>query len=140
MPIEKRDLADNFLRYVVSKTLERKPKVFSLTKIDIRGNGVPSASGCSFLERSVGEIKGQIADWRASLTKRSEGFHAVEYQDRYECHIDKWDPKKNLWRHLSEDSPGTLGLIFGVAAAILGGVSAYYFYEDYQKKKNEKSN
>ncbi len=68
-------------------------------------------------QRSFGE-----ACWRARFIDSDEGFHAVEYRDRYECHIDRKDPLKDAWGHLVEDSPGTLSPIatIGILMTIFG--------------------
>lgn len=127
---------DNFWRRVASKTLERKPKAFKFNKGENNLSFLPSR--CTFMEHSLGELKGQINDWRAALQDSTEGFHAVEFRDHYECHIDKWDPNKNLWKHLSEDSPGTLGLIFSAGAVVLGGIATWFFVKDAKNKKKKK--
>lgn len=99
---------------------------------------VPKPQNTSFIKWSLGELKGESkTDWRASLVGLESGFHAVQYANRYECHIDKFDPSKNLYKHLSEDSPGTLGWVFAAIAAISGAVSAYYFYKQLKKIEEE---
>lgn len=120
-----------------SGTWEFKPKVFKFNKDDKTADLLPSK--CSYLEHSIGELKGQIADWRGSITGKNEGFHVVEFSDRFECHIDVWGPAKTFWRHLTDDSPGTLGAIFGVAAHIIGGIATYYFFKDSDKNEEESS-
>lgn len=120
--------AQEFWRSVISRTYEIRPRVFSLSKLFPDGSQVPRPESTgNLLKRHIGEIKGQIADWRASFIDSEEGFHAVEFQDRYECHIDKWDPLKNAWKHLVEDSPGTLALIFTALGITTIAGLAYYF-------------
>lgn len=135
--------AQEFWRTVISRTYENKPTVFKLLKLFPDGNQVPRPESTGeLLKRHIGELKGQIADWRASFTDSDEGFHAVEFQDRYECHIDKWDPLKNAWKHLVEDSPGSLALIAaaGLGIATVAGL-AYYFRKkgksEYQEEDDE---
>lgn len=90
------------------------------------GTEVPPASRAyGILVRNVGELKGQIADWRASIEGTDQGFHAVEFADRYECHMDSKDPFKDPVGHLVEDSPGTLVLAGAATALVIGGIIAY---------------
>lgn len=112
---------------VIQRTLSEKPKAFVFSKFDENKKEVPRPEKAKGLKKHIGELKGQIADWRASFRDSKEGFHAVEFKDRYECHIDKIDPDKDPLGHLQEDSPGTLGVVFSVAAIILGGAALYYF-------------
>lgn len=77
------------------------------------------------LVQHVGELKGQLADWRASLNETDQGFHAVEFIDRYDCHMDAKDPFKDPLGHLIEDSPGTLALVGAVAIVGALGALAY---------------
>ncbi|MHB8361792.1 MAG: hypothetical protein ACYDAO_05695 [Thermoplasmataceae archaeon] len=96
-------------------------------KVMNNGKEIPSPKETqpTILVKNLGEIKGQIADWRASLNNSPAGFHAVEFQDHYETHIDSVDPLKDPLGHLVKDSPGTL---VGVIAAIaIGGLLAYVF-------------
>lgn len=61
----------------------------------------------------------------------------MEFEDRYECHIDKVDPNKDPLGHLVNDSSGTLAsIIVGIAALAIGG-GAYYFYKKKQEKEDE---
>jgi hypothetical protein len=85
----------------------------------------PEETDPKILVRHLGELKGQIADWRASFNNSDKGFHAVEFVDYYETHIDSVDPLKDPMGHLIKDSPGTLvGVITAVA---IGGILAYVF-------------
>ena len=86
----------------------------------------PNETNPKILTRHIGELKGQIADWRASFTDSKMGFHAVEFEDYYETHIDSVDPLKDPLNHLIKDSPGTLiGII--AAIGIVGGIVVYAF-------------
>ncbi|MCL4323555.1 MAG: hypothetical protein M1498_03835 [Candidatus Thermoplasmatota archaeon] len=86
----------------------------------------PKPKDSGLFRRSVGEIKGQIADWRATVPETGQCVHAVEYRDRYELHIDKYDPATNPVEHLLHDSPkyGTILLagtfaVFAIARILL---------------------
>lgn len=114
----------------------KNPLVFD--RFDADNAEVPQPENTNFIKWSLGEIKKEPKkDWRASLVGLDSGFHAVQYADRYECHIDKFDPSKNILKHLSEDSPGTLGWVFASIAAISAAISAYYFYKQYEKSEEE---
>jgi hypothetical protein len=131
---EKAD-ADKFWEDVIARTLEGNhngKNPFILSKYFESGCEIPRPELTSILERSIGEIKFQIADWRASLNGKTEGFHAVEYEDEYKCHIDSVDPKKNPLGHLIQDSPGTL--VVAAALILVGAGSVVYYF----KKKKEK--
>ena len=68
--------------------------------------GNPMESGIFF--RSVGKIRGQIRDYRSSIDKANCGIHVVEFLDRYEIHVDRFNPYKKPLEHLIVDSPDTL--------------------------------
>jgi hypothetical protein len=104
--------ADNFWKAVISRTLTggyngKRPLI--LSKYFENGSEIPRPEDTSVLNRGLGEIKLQKADWRASFQKLDQGFHAVEFNDRYDCHIDKVDPDKDPIGHLVEDSPRYFG-------------------------------
>ena len=96
-------------------------------KIMNNGNIIPSPNETQpkILIKHLGELKGQIADWRAPLNNSNAGFHAVEFNDRYETHIDSVDPLKDPLGHLVNDSPGTLVGI--ISAIVIAGISVYVF-------------
>lgn len=97
-----------------------------IQKIGTNGSWPPNPAGAPrTLVRNVGELKGQLADWRASLDGTDQGFHAVEFKDRFECHMDAKDPFKDPMGHLVEDSPGTLAVVGAVAVLGVLGVLAY---------------
>ena len=93
----------------------------TLRKIDEFGNSVPGPNSSGLFRRSVGEPRGQIADWRASVEGSDRGIHVLEYGDRYEIHVDRYDPYKKPLMHVVFDSPktGIALLIGGIGAAIL---------------------
>ena len=132
--------ADNFWKTVISQTLTggyngKRPLI--LSKYFENGSEIPRPEDTSILHRSLGELKLQKADWRASFQKLDQGFHAVEFNDRYDCHIDKVDPDKDPIGHLVEDSPGTfVALIVGSLVLISGGI-AYYFYKKKEEEERE---
>lgn len=90
-------------------------------KVDNTGNRIPRPESSGLFRRSIGEPKGQIADWRASIDGSQKGMHVVEFSDRYEIHVDKFDPYKNPLKHLVYDSPktGVSLLLGGIGAAVL---------------------
>lgn len=79
------------------------------------GAEMPHPSESGLFRRSVGERKGQIADWRASISGSDRGVHVVEYPHVYKVHVDRYDPYKKPVEHLIHDSPKT-----GVAMALAG--------------------
>jgi hypothetical protein len=99
----------------------------------VRGWGGPTphpSETAGLLVRHFGEIKGQSADWRGSIEGREEGFHALEYDDRYDCHIDSKDPFKDPVGHLVQDSAGTLAVVGVVAAVGILAALAYALSRD----------
>ena len=129
---------DNFWQNVIQWTISQEGKFNLLKRRSDNGAEVPRPELCSFLKKDIGELKGQIADWRAPLANSVKGFHAVEFKDRYECHIDKKDPLKDPVGHLVEDSPSTLaGIIFVAATIIVGGVLIFTFIRKKKRKKKE---
>jgi len=96
---------------------------FTVRKIDNEGNTVPEPLPSGLFRKSIGEPKGQIADWRASLEGSDRGVHVLEYRDRYEIHVDRYDPYKNPLKHVIYDSPktGMALLIGGLGAAVIAG-------------------
>ena len=111
---------------IIEQTLSAgKPLRFP--KIMNNGKEIPSPSETrpNIFQKHLGELKGQIADWRASFDGSKAGFHAVEFNDHYETHIDSVDPLKDPLGHLVKDSPGTLVGI--IAAVAIGGLLAYVF-------------
>ena len=133
--------ADKFWNTVISQTLTgghdgKHP--FVISKYHSNGQQVPRPEASSFLHWSVGELKLEAkTDWRTSFEDADQGFHAVEFTDRYECHIDKVDPDKDPLGHLVEDSPVTLATIaIAGTVTVLGGI-AYYFYRKKKKGNRE---
>jgi hypothetical protein len=119
--------AYDFWRQVLSWVIEDGNQ--TIPKILNNGQPTPHPRAAGFFVHHVGELKGQVADWRASLNGDQRGFHAVEFSNRYECHLDKKDALKDPVGHLVEDSPGTLVAIAVGAiatAAIVGGIAYYY--------------
>ncbi len=78
---------------------------------------IPSPGDSGFFKRSVGELKGQKADWRAGFENDPGCVHAVEFWDRYELHYDKFDPAKKPIQHLIFDSPAYGALVAAGAIA-----------------------
>src|SRR5579875_2171519 len=95
----------------------------TLFKDGVDGAVIPDPEESGLFRRSVGEYHGQLRDWRATIPGSEKGVHLREYSDRYELHIDRFDPYKHPLKHLVFDSPGTLfGLIgaFFMSAMFLG--------------------
>ena len=72
-----------------------------ISKDLITNLGDPSSSGL-FLN-SIGAPRGQSADWRSSIDGSRLGIHLVEFENRYEIHTDRFDPSKDVIRHLIFD-------------------------------------
>lgn len=116
--------ADEFWRSVIAWVIQEDDTV-SFPKFDANGTEVPRPEDSQFLFQSVGELKGQLHDWRASLQDDIRGFHAVEFADRYDCHLDQRDPTKDPLGHLAVDSPATAALAIGLGALAVGGLLYY---------------
>ena len=108
----------DFWYSVISRTMSEGP--LSFPKLMENGEEVPRPETSGILVRHVGELKGQLADWRASFQDDVRGFHAVEFPERYDCHLDNKDPLKDPLGHLVEDSPATLALAVGLGALATG--------------------
>ncbi len=84
----------------------------------------PSQSG---FKKSIGEIKGQVADWRLTLRDGS-CLHVVEFPQHYSIHRDQVNPDNDPLGHIVKDAPhwiliGVLALlaIVGIASLLGGG-------------------
>lgn len=86
-----------------------------IPKINLRGEPTPRPEDSGLFRRSVGEPKGQIADWRANIPGSDRGVHAVEYPGFYSIHVDHYDPAKHPIMHLVRDSPFTLATMVAVS-------------------------
>lgn len=64
---------------------------------------VPDISSAGIFRRSVGENKGQIRDWRLLIDTSGRSVHVLEYRDRYESHVDEFDPSIKPLEHLIVD-------------------------------------
>lgn len=76
---------------------------------------LPEISESGIFVRSIGEPRGQIADWRTYKEGLQSGVHAVEFNDRYELHVDLFDPHQHPLEHLAVDV-GPAKLALGAAA------------------------
>ncbi len=76
-------------------------------RFDIPKN-IENPENSKLFKRSIGHIRGQLRDYRCSIYYSNLGVHVVEFIDRYEIHIDRYDPYKKPLEHLIVDSPGTL--------------------------------
>lgn len=93
---------------------------FDIPKQNEMGEIVPSPMETGLFYRSVGEPKGQVADYRLSLRDSDSGVHVVEFRDHYSIHLDRFDPAKHPVKHLVHDSPKTI--IQVLAAGIIGAL------------------
>lgn len=122
-------VSPDFWNTVISEVLLRDEITISRTLPD--GTTVPHPSESGLFRKSIGELKGQIADWRASIEGSDSGIHVVEFRDRYEVHVDRYDPAKKPVEHIIHDSPKT-----GAALAIAGlGVLVAARFLSRRKKK-----
>lgn len=103
----------DFWNGVISEVLIRNN--MTIFKVLSDGTEVPHPSESGLFRKSIGEMKGQIADWRASISGSDKGVHVVEFRDCYRIHVDEYDPHKKPVEHLIHDSPKT-----GAALAIAG--------------------
>jgi hypothetical protein len=104
--------SEQFWRNAMSKSLSSNRKL-----IFPKGSKTPSPRESNLFKRSIGEVKGQIADWRASVNNEDKCVHIVEFRNRYEVHVDKYDPRKKPIEHLLFDSP-VYGAIIATGAAV----------------------
>lgn len=96
------------------------------------GNTIPHPSESGLFRRSIGEMKGQIADWRASIPGSDRGVHVVEFKEMYSIHVDQYDPHKKPIEHLVHDSPKT-----GIAVA-LAGLGLFLAARHISRRKKER--
>ncbi|CAD7767123.1 MAG: hypothetical protein DNFNHJIP_00530 [Candidatus Argoarchaeum ethanivorans] len=89
------------------KLLERKQFGENIT-IPKRDMQIPS--GCR--ETLLGDPNGSHKQYRCD--QNDQNIHILEYDDRYEVHKDRVDPRKDPLGHLISDSPETLTAL-GVA-------------------------
>lgn len=101
----------------------------TVPKVDSFGNRIPEPFSSGLFRRSIGEPKGQIADWRASVEGSEKGIHIVEFRDRYELHVDRYDPYKSPLKHIVYDSPKT-----GISL-VLGGIGAALFIRNIIRRR-----
>lgn len=85
----------------------------TIMKIDVEN--IPDISESGIFVRSIGEPRGQVADWRTFKENVESGVHAVEYTDRFELHVDLFDPHQHPVKHLALDV-GPAKLLLGIAA------------------------
>lgn len=120
-----RDNPYDYWNSVVASVLSYGP--MEIPKMAGNGQSVPEPGKSGLFRRSVGEMKGQLADWRTGIPNSTRGIHIVEFEDHYSVHVDRFDPGKDPVRHLLLDSPRTLlslvatGLASIFLYSILGG-------------------
>ncbi|MCL4439005.1 MAG: hypothetical protein M1616_06570 [Candidatus Thermoplasmatota archaeon] len=103
---------EDFWNEVITDTISSGS--LEITKIGVNGEKIPSPEDSGIFHRSIGERKGQIADFRCPLDGTESGVHVVEFEDHYSVHIDRYDPDRYPVRHLVHDSPKTLFQIIGI--------------------------
>jgi len=77
---------------------------------------------------SIGEPKGQIADYRLRLIN-GRSIHVREYKDHYRVHWDIVDPSVNPLLHLKYDAPHWYNILIstiGVAGGLLTQKGLHY--------------
>jgi hypothetical protein len=102
----------DFWNEVISNTLVSGS--MEVPKINGSGYKIPDPEESGLFHRSVGERKGQVADFRCSVGNSTSGIHVVEFEDHYSVHVDRYDPDRYPVRHLVHDSPKTLFQLIGV--------------------------
>ncbi len=113
---------DEFWNTMIAELLIRGK--MNVPKIS-NGHHIPGPETTGIFRKSIGELKGQTADWRATVGGSDRGIHVVEFDDHYEMHIDQFDPRKNPIKHLLIDSPkygfaiGAITLGVGTVLALL---------------------
>lgn len=70
--------------------------------------------------RSIGEPKGQSADYRLRLSD-GKSIHVREYRDCYKVHWDMVDPSVDPIRHLKYDAPHWYKMII-YTSGVLGSI------------------
>jgi hypothetical protein len=73
---------------------------------------LPSIDGFGFVETVLGDPEGCLRQYR-----NANRLHVREYEDYFEIHEDKIDPRVDPLGHLIRDSPETL-VAFGVASIL----------------------
>lgn len=117
----------DFWNSVIASVLSFGSMEFSKAGPD--GLRVPGPGESGLFRKSVGERKGQLADWRATVPGSRRGVHVVEFPEHYSVHVDRFDPGKDPIRHLLMDSPKTFASIIGA------GLASLFLYSLLRKKK-----
>jgi hypothetical protein len=79
---------------------------------------LPSLEGLGFVETTLGDSDGSLRQFR-----NSTGIHIREYEQYFEVHKDRFDPRTHPLKHLICDSPETL-VAFGAASMLATGLLA----------------
>ena len=112
------DTTPDFWNEVISSALAHGN--VDVPKVSVDGETVPEPMETGLFYRSIGEQKGQIADYRLSLKNSESGIHVVEFRDHYSVHVDRFDPARHPVKHLVHDSPKTILQL--LAAGIIGAL------------------
>ena len=86
-------------------------------------SSLPHPMSAGFVN-SIGELKGQLADWRMPLAD-GRGIHVVEFQSYYDAHWDFKDPTVDPVGHLLNDAAHWLLLVGIVVALVFVGIGLY---------------
>jgi hypothetical protein len=78
---------------------------------------LPSLEGFGLVETALGDPEGSLRQYR-----NANGLHVREYQNYFEIHEDKVDPREDPFGHLIHDSPETL-VAFGAASILSSAAS-----------------
>ena len=114
------DSGEEFWNTIIAELLIRGKMI--VPKMS-NGHQIPRPESSGIFRKSVGELKGQTADWRATVGGSDRGIHVVEFDDHYEMHVDQFDPRKNPIKHLLVDSP-KYGFAIGAATLGIGTILA----------------
>lgn len=104
-------MSSDFWNVVVAETYAKG----KITVMKVQDGTIPEISESGLFARSVGEPKGQLSDWRTFKEGIESGVHAVEFEDRYELHVDLYDPHRHPFKHLLFDV-GPASIALGIAA------------------------
>ena len=96
------------------------------------GTKIPLPGSSDGFRKSVGAPKGQKMDWRIHVDGTDRCVHVLEFHDRFETHVDNYDPGVKPIQHLILDT--ALGTVLETAEAgirlaslAVAGLSMLYF-------------
>ena len=102
---------------LLDKVLERPAH----EEVHLPKGAVPHPLSVGF-DRSVGELRGQVADYRAELPD-GRGLHIRDMVSHWAAHWDHVFPTLERWvDHLKEDSPGWYAFL--IASIVVAAATA----------------